>query len=149
MVQGSSKVFMALATPEDDTGDDGWRNQRQLDAVSTCQPLAPSMRAASVRSSDTLCSEAIYWQRLLIDVPGETYQNGAYWATATGWIAWCLHRTDPAAAARVLRDVLHYFRQEGSFECVNTGYQKLGSFVVSATNVLGRPAQNSCRRPRI
>lgn len=105
--------------------------------VSTCQPLAPSMRAASVRSSDTLCSEAIYWQRLLIDVPGETYQNGAYWATATGWIAWCLHRTDPEAAARVLRDVLHYFRQEGSFECVNTGYQKLGSFVVSATNVLG------------
>ena len=78
-----------------------------------------------------------YWQRLLIDVPRETYQNGAYWATATGWIAWCLHRTDPAAAARVLRDVLHYFRQEGSFECVNTGYQKLGSFVVSATNVPG------------
>ena len=78
-----------------------------------------------------------YWQRLLIDVPRETYQNGAYWATATGWIAWCLHRTDPAAAARVLRDVLQYFRQEGSFECVNTGHQKLGSFVVSATNVLG------------
>ena len=26
-----------------------------------------------------------YWQRLLIDVPRETYQNGAYWATATGW----------------------------------------------------------------
>ena len=73
--------------------------------VSTCQPLAPSMRAASVRSSDTLCSEAIYWQRLLIDVPRETYQNGAYWATATGWIAWCLHRTDPAAAAAVTKAV--------------------------------------------
>lgn len=52
-------------------------------------------------------------------------------------MAWCLHRTDPAAAARILRDVIRYFRQEGSFECVNKGYQKLGSFVVSATNVLG------------
>ncbi len=78
-----------------------------------------------------------YWQRLLIDVPKETYQNGAYWATATGWVAWCLRRKAPALAAGLLRDVIACFRNEGSFECVNEGYRKLPSFVVSATNVLG------------
>lgn len=78
-----------------------------------------------------------YWERLLIDVPKETYQNGAYWATATGWFAWCLYQTAPELAAGLLNDVIAYFRREGSFECVNDGYQKLPSFVVSATNVLG------------
>ena len=37
----------------------------------------------------------------------------------------------------MIRDVVAYFQREGSFECVNEGYRKLPSFVVSATNVLG------------
>ena len=78
-----------------------------------------------------------YWQRLLIDVPQETYQNGAYWATATGWVAWCLHRVAPDAAARLLNDAVACFRTDGSYECVNAGYRKLPRFVVSATNTLG------------
>ncbi|MEA4927818.1 MAG: hypothetical protein VB104_03970 [Candidatus Limiplasma sp.] len=78
-----------------------------------------------------------YWRRLLIDVPRETYQNGAYWATATGWLAWCLHQAEPELAVRMIRDVVACFQREGSFECVNEGYRKLPSFVVSATNVLG------------
>ncbi|MDD3212502.1 MAG: hypothetical protein PHY64_02455 [Eubacteriales bacterium] len=78
-----------------------------------------------------------YWQRLLIDVPKETYQNGAYWATATGWVAWCLTQTAPKLAASLINDALACFEREGSFECVNKGYRKLPSFVVSATNVLG------------
>ena len=87
-----------------------------------------------------------YWERLLIDVPHETYQNGAYWATATGWLAWCLYQADPALGLKVLTEAGDYLLNEGSFECVNAGYQKLPSFVVSATNVLGgmrRLAQES------
>ena len=37
----------------------------------------------------------------------------------------------------VLIDAITYLMHEGSFECVNVGYQKLPSFVVSATNILG------------
>lgn len=78
-----------------------------------------------------------YWQKLLIEVPDETYQNGAYWATATGWIIWCLHQVQPCLALKALKEVTDYFKEEGVFECVNEHYQKLDSFVVSAANVYG------------
>lgn len=78
-----------------------------------------------------------YWERLLIEIPHEEYQNGAYWATASGWVIWCLAQIDEKLAARTLYDVVSYFQKEGSFECINHDYQKLSSFVVSTTNVLG------------
>lgn len=78
-----------------------------------------------------------YWQKLLISIEPETYQNGAYWATATGWILWCLAQKDVSLAARTLLEVTECFKKEGSFECVNDGYEKLPSMVVSATNVYG------------
>ena len=74
---------------------------------------------------------------MLIDIPREEYQNGAYWATATGWVVWCLAQTDCILAARTLARAVECFRTEGSFECVNEHYRKLNSFVVSATNVYG------------
>ncbi len=78
-----------------------------------------------------------YWERTLIEVLPEEYQNGAYWATATGWVMDCLYQKDPALAQRMLAEVLTCFEIEGSFECVNEGYRKLNSFVVSASNVYG------------
>lgn len=78
-----------------------------------------------------------YWDRLLIDVPHETYQNGAYWATASGWVIWSLAQADAGLAARTVQDVMRSFEEDGVFECINEGYSKLDSFVVSATNVYG------------
>lgn len=78
-----------------------------------------------------------YWERTLIEVAHEEYQNGAYWATATGWVMWCLYQRSPVLAKKMLAEVLSCFETEGSFECVNEGYRKLNSFVVSATNVYG------------
>ena len=78
-----------------------------------------------------------YWERLLIEILPEEYQNGAYWATASGWVIWCLSHIDISLAAKTLYDVVSYFQKEGSFECINTDYQKLSSFVVSTTNVFG------------
>ncbi len=78
-----------------------------------------------------------YWERTLIEVLPEEYQNGAYWGTATGWVMHCLYQKEPALAQRMLAEVLECFETEGSFECVNEGYRKLNSFVVTATNVYG------------
>lgn len=78
-----------------------------------------------------------YWNRLLISIEKETYQNGAYWATASGWLIWCLAQKDIALARKTLIEAVQYFQEEGFFECVNERYQKLPSFVVSATNVYG------------
>ncbi len=76
-----------------------------------------------------------YWQKLLIDVVPETYQNGAYWATASGWLIWCLAQRDISLAARIAVEAASYLKEEGSYECVNENYQKLPSMVVSATNL--------------
>jgi hypothetical protein len=78
-----------------------------------------------------------HWQRMLGAVPPERYQNGAYWATATGWVVEALNVTDPALARRVFRDMVADFRREGICECVNEGYRQLESYVVSAANPLG------------
>lgn len=79
----------------------------------------------------------VYWDRLLCEVPRDTYQNGAYWATATGWYAQAVYRQEPALAARVLADAMDDFETRGVFECVGPGYEKLPHYVVSAANVYG------------
>ena len=78
-----------------------------------------------------------HWQRLFADIKPETYQNGAYWATASGWIIWVFAQHDRALARSVLDDLLGYFRTRGVFECVNGDYRQLEHYVVSATNPLG------------
>lgn len=78
-----------------------------------------------------------HWQRLLTKVEPERYQNGAYWATATGWVLIALDEVDPPRARRLFREMIADFRQGGICECVNEGYRQLESYVVSATNPLG------------
>lgn len=78
-----------------------------------------------------------FWERLLLFVPQGEYQNGAYWATATGWFADAVHPADSALAERVLEEAAAYFEEQGIFECVNGPYQKLNHFVVSAANTYG------------
>lgn len=68
--------------------------------------------------------------------PVGQYQNGAYWATASGWMAKALARTDRALAARAIGDCLRDFRANGVYECINTDFAKLKDYVASATNPL-------------
>ena len=77
-----------------------------------------------------------YWQRLLAPVEPERYQNGAYWATASGWVIWALAARNQKLAHNVWSDLIADFRANGICECVNEGYRKLPSYVVSATNPL-------------
>jgi hypothetical protein len=78
-----------------------------------------------------------YWDRLLIEVPLETYQNGAYWATASSWVIWSIAQKKPALAAELFAQGLRYCLKNGFYECVNVDYQKQNYFVASGTNLLG------------
>jgi len=77
-----------------------------------------------------------YWGRQLMPVEKERYQNGAYWATPSGWVMWALCGRDPALASRMFRDLVEDFRISGICECINVGYRQLTSYVNSATNPL-------------
>jgi hypothetical protein len=79
-----------------------------------------------------------YWDRQLMTVEKERYQNGAYWATPSGWVLFALNESDPGLARRVFADLIADFRAGGICECVNSdGYRQLPSYVDSATNPLG------------
>jgi len=77
------------------------------------------------------------WQRMFIPIPPGEYQNGAYWATASGWLYAALRETRPDLARQLLADLVADFQQNGVYECVNGEYRKLESYVVSATNIYG------------
>ena len=77
-----------------------------------------------------------HWQRLLTPVPPERYQNGAYWATASGWMMFALAQKDRGLARSVWDDLIADFRAGGVCECINEGYRQLPSYVVSAANPL-------------
>jgi hypothetical protein len=77
-----------------------------------------------------------YWQSLFADVAPERYQNGAYWATASGWMVFALSQRDPEAARSMWDDMIQDFRSGDICECINEGYRQLPSYVVSACNPL-------------
>jgi len=77
-----------------------------------------------------------HWERMLTPIQPERYQNGAYWATASGWVVSALAQTNPKIARRFWADLISDFRQGGICECVNADYRQLPSYVVSAVNPL-------------
>ncbi len=50
------------------------------------------------------------WERTA-NVPIDSYQNGAYWHTPTGWLISALRQKDPEIALRVFGDYLAHLRQ--------------------------------------
>ena len=78
-----------------------------------------------------------HWERMLIPVEPGTYQNGAYWAAASGWVFCALAEDDESLARQMMADLVEDFQQGGICECVNVGYRKLERYVVSVVNPLG------------
>ena len=78
-----------------------------------------------------------YWEKTLMPVAPGTYQNGAYWATASGWVLTALYEEDESLAIDLLFDLVNDFKEVGIYECVNGAYTKLNHYVVSAVNPLG------------
>lgn len=81
-----------------------------------------------------------YWDRLLSGVDRDTYQNGGYWGTPTGWFIQAIQEKYPALAAVTLQDVISYYDQTDDMsmirECINGSYYKLPQYVTSATNIV-------------
>ena len=77
-----------------------------------------------------------YWQKLLSGVNRGEYQNGAYWATPSGWLIDTLEPYYPALARETLQDIISYYAAEGIYECVNGEHRKLNHYAASASNIL-------------
>ena len=77
-----------------------------------------------------------YWDRLLGQVNEGEYQNGAFWATPTGWLVDALVDYHPDLAMATIQDIITYFEEKGIYECVNGDYVKLIHYAASASNIL-------------
>jgi hypothetical protein len=78
-----------------------------------------------------------HWEKTLFSVPPETYQNGAYWGTASGWIAYALFESHPNLAKNIFKELIYDYQKNGVFECINNDYTKIKNYVVSVINPLG------------
>jgi hypothetical protein len=58
------------------------------------------------------------WDRLFVDTPAGTYQNGGYWGTASGWMIKALSTVHPALAKKTLDDLISSYMQDGILEWI-------------------------------
>jgi len=75
----------------------------------------------------------VYWEQ---GCRRDTYQNGAYWATPTGWFVYALERVDPALADKTVIDMVAHFRKHGACEWIFGDQRKLPNYLASACNPL-------------
>jgi hypothetical protein len=94
--------------------------------------LHPDAEAAACRAlAEAFRKGTIAWQGNIRHVPTDrdfgsdtawesalakknTYQNGAYWGTPTGWVCYAIHKADPDAARQLAREYIAELR-EGDF----------------------------------
>ncbi len=97
------------------------------------------------------------WERTA-GVAIDSYQNGAYWHTPTGWLIAALRTAEPDLAAKLFREYIRHLRQkdfrrgqghEAPWECFNAkGYAQNGIYMTSVTlpwAVLSNPASSRQR----
>jgi hypothetical protein len=78
-----------------------------------------------------------YWQKVSeLTLMKERYMNGAYWGTASGWVAYAIAQVNPTLASKMLGDMIDYYRCFDAYECVNEGYQKFPGYAASVGNPL-------------
>ncbi len=72
------------------------------------------------------------WERTLTNVKPGTYQNGAYWGTASGWVAYAISLTERQLAEQMVTDLVQFCKSEGkAWECVNMDYRKCPDYVAT------------------
>lgn len=87
----------------------------------------------------------VYWDAACAK---DTYQNGAFWATATGWFVYTLNQVDPDLADRTLVDLVGDFQARGVNEWVFGSTLGVTKYLSSVTLPLaGAKRMLSLRHP--
>jgi len=85
----------------------------------------------------------VYWEQ---GCERDTYQNGGYWATPTGWFVYTLNLADPALADQTVIDLVAGFQKTGACEWVLGEKRVLPNYLASAALPLaGIRAMMTCR----
>lgn len=71
----------------------------------------------------------VYWEQ---GCARDTYQNGAYWATPTGWFVYTLDLVDPVLADKTITDMVAHFQKHGACEWIQGDQRKLPNYLASA-----------------
>ncbi|MBU4460421.1 MAG: hypothetical protein KJ579_07635, partial [Verrucomicrobia bacterium] len=71
----------------------------------------------------------VYWER---GCARDQYQNGAYWATPTGWFVCTLDLVDSSLADRTVLDMVNDFKKHGACEWTIGERRKLPNYLASA-----------------
>ncbi|MHC4583789.1 MAG: alpha-L-rhamnosidase-related protein [Planctomycetota bacterium] len=74
---------------------------------------------------------SVYWE--LCVASRDTYQNGAYWATPTGWFVYTLDLVDSALADRTVIDMVSDFKKGGVCEWILGEKRRLPNYLASAS----------------
>ncbi len=70
----------------------------------------------------------VYWEEAC---PRNSYQNGGYWATATGWFVYTLDRVDSRLADQTVVDLVQDFRRRGIHEWILDSQTTLKNYLAS------------------
>lgn len=121
------------------------------DRTKACKALAKAYLAGTlamegqirhVLTSDDFSSTSA-WEKSL--AAKNTYQNGAYWGTATGWVCNAIARVDRPAAIKLAGEFISHLRrtdfrvkgpdQGGPYECIypSTGYKQNPVYMTTVT----------------
>ncbi|MHC4540432.1 MAG: glucosidase family protein [Planctomycetota bacterium] len=73
----------------------------------------------------------VYWKTC--SAARDTYQNGAYWATSTGWFVYTLDLVDPTLADQTVIDLVTDFKKNGACECVFGEKHRLPNYLASSS----------------
>ena len=71
-----------------------------------------------------------YWEKAVSK--RDTYQNGAFWATPTGWFIYTLDLVDPGLANQTVIDMVDDFKKNGANEWIFGTTYKLPNYLASA-----------------
>lgn len=71
----------------------------------------------------------VYWEK---GCERDTYQNGGYWATPTGWFVYTLNLADPALADQTVIDMVVSFQKTGACEWIFGEKRVLPNYLASA-----------------
>ena len=73
----------------------------------------------------------VYWEMCVAG--RDTYQNGAYWATPTGWFVYTLDLVDSAFADKTVIDMVNDFKKGGVCEWILGEKRRLPNYLASAS----------------